>query len=306
MLRRYGGTCIAHDARMLGFYCVLLGHERALAVAAKELRRPVTDAELNAWLSDEGKLQALFLGEIANSAAPTIVHSQVTAEMFQLRYGIAPEYLPFSIYRPWLAEELTPASRVHARARLGVRPDEVIIVTFGFVGTSKAPRECIWAIDVLRGWGIPASMHFAGSIESPELHDNLRALAADLGIEASIHFAAEYVSEQTYRDYLAGADLAVQLRTYGMGALSGALLDCAAAGLPTVTNESLGRAVGVPDYVRCIPDALSPVLLAEALADLLESGLAAERPEAARQAYSEQRSFAVYSRRLCQVLELST
>jgi hypothetical protein len=48
-----------------------------------------------------------------------------------------------------------------------------------------------------------------------------------------------------------GADLAVQLRRRRLGILSGALLDCAAAGLPTVTNESLAASVGAPHYIRC-------------------------------------------------------
>ena len=119
-----------------------------------------------------------------------------------------------------------------------------------------------------------------------------------------MRFAEGYVSEQVYRDYLLGADLAVQLRTYGLGGLSGALLDCAAAGLPTVVNESLAAAVGVPDYVRSIPDALSPLLLAEAWSDLREEGLCAKRPESARCAYAEQRSFRTYALGLCQALGL--
>ena len=55
---------IAHDARMLGFYRVLLGQERAMHVASQELGRTVTEAELNVWLGDEGNLEALFLCEI--------------------------------------------------------------------------------------------------------------------------------------------------------------------------------------------------------------------------------------------------
>jgi hypothetical protein len=55
-----------------------------------------------------------------------------------------------------------------------------------------------------------------------------------------------------------GARHGIQLRSYDLGGTSGALMDCAAVGLPTVTNASLGAAVGVPDYVRCIPDELSP------------------------------------------------
>lgn len=305
MLRRHGGACIAHDARMLGFYGILLGRERAVAVSSKELGRPVTEAELNGWFGDEGKTEALFLGEVAESAAPMIVHSAVTAGLLKQRHGAEPAYLPFSIYRPWTSEELMPAHRAAARARLGLEPAEVAIATFGFVHASKAPEECVWALEVMRGWGIPASLHFVGAFEGVNAASpGLRPLVAELGLERQVRFADGYVSEQMYRDYLIGADLAVQLRTYGLGGLSGGLLDCAAAGLPTVTNQSLGVAVGVPDYVRCIPDAISPLLLADALADLLASGIAAQRPEQARRAYSRERSFSAYARGLCRALEL--
>ena len=254
ILSRYGGACIAHDARMLGFYRVLLGTERALAVASKELGRPVAEAELNSWLADEGKLEALFLGEIAESAAPTIVHSPVTARMFKDRYGVPAVYLPFSIYRPWAPEELTQDRRAEARLRLGVAPGEIVIVTFGYVHVSKAPEECVWALKLLRDWGIPASLHFVGAFKEVDASvPGLRPLVADLELGEHVRLADSYVSEQTYRDYLLGADLAVQLRTYGLGGLSGALLDCAAAGLPTVTNAALAEAVGVPDYIRSDP-----------------------------------------------------
>jgi glycosyltransferase involved in cell wall biosynthesis len=304
MLLRYGGACIAHDARMLGFYRILLGQERALAVASRELGRMVGEAELNVWLGDEGRLEALFLGEIAESATPAIVHSRITATMFPDRYGVSPAYLPFSIYRPWAAAELTPVCRALARARLGIEPGEVAIATFGFVHQSKAPSECVWALDALRSWGIPATLSFVGGTEQQGNFGALRALVAQLGLIDRVRFMDGYVPEQTYRDYLVGADLAVQLRTYSVGGLSGALLDCAAAGLPTVTNQSLGDAVGVPLYISCVPDALSPLLLAEALADLLARGLATERPEAARRTYSDQRSLARYATGLCEALAL--
>jgi glycosyltransferase involved in cell wall biosynthesis len=305
MLLRYGAACIAHDARMLGFYRILLGQERALAVASKELRRPVTEAELNEWLGDEGKLKALFLGEIAESAVPTIVHSPVTARMFAESYGVAPYYLPFSVYRPWTTEELVPARRATARARLGLEPGEVAIATFGIVHENKAPEECVWALEVLRSWGIQASLHFVGAFNThSRAAAGLLPLIARLGLQRHVRLVEDFVSEQTYRDYLVGADLAVQLRTYGLGGLSGALLDCGAAGLPSVTNVSLAAAVGVPDYVRSIPDGISPLLLAEALANLRDAGLTTERPEAARRAYSEQRSLVSYARGLCQALAL--
>lgn len=306
LLRRYGGACIAHDARLLDFYRSLIGMPRALAVATKELGRPVTEPELQSWAADEGKLKALFLGEIAETAAPTIVHSSITARLFRERYATDPVYLPFSIYRPWTAAELAPACRAAARARLGIPHGEVVVASFGFVHGTKAPEECVWALEFLRGWGIPASLHFVGDLATHMGAAELRALVASLGLAERVRFVEGYVSEETYRDYLVGADLGVQLRTYGLGGLSGGLLDCAAVGLPSVTNASLGEAVGVPDYVRCIPDAISPLLLAEALADLLESGLAATRPEAARRAFAAPRSFAHYATGLCRALGLET
>ncbi len=306
LMQRYGSAAIAHDARMLGFYRVVLGEERALAQASRELGRPVGPAELGSWLADEKTLKALFLGEIAASAAPMVVHSHVTARAMRERHGVEAAYVPFSIYRPWRAEELTPACRAAARSRLGLPKDEVVVATFGYVHSSKGPEECIWALDFLRAWGIRARLHLVGGTENTINNGaELRALADRLGLGDAVHIVGSFVPEQVYRDYLVGADLAVQLRSYQLGGLSGALLDCAAAGLPCVTNTSLADAVGVPGgYTRTIPDVLNPLLLAEACADLVETGLTANRREHERQAYSEERSFAVYAQRLCQALHL--
>jgi glycosyltransferase involved in cell wall biosynthesis len=306
LLRRYGGACIAHDARMLSFYRFDLGMEHAKAVAGRELGRAVSADEINMWLAEEGKLEALFLGEIAESAGPTIVHSLTTARLIEERHGVRPKHIPFSIYRPWTVHELGPAARAAARVRLGLQPREVAIATFGYVHSTKGPEECVQALNILRGWRVPASLHFVGGTEAmPDRGAALRSLIASLGLTAEVRFAETFVSEQTYKDYLLGADLGVQLRTYGLGGLSGALLDCAAAGLPTVTNSSLGAAVGVPQsYVRDIPDALSPLRLAQALADLLHAGPSQECLEADRSAYSEERSFAAYARELCAALDL--
>ena len=307
MLLRYGGACIAHDARMLGFYCILLGRDRALSTASRELDRTVDDAELNDWLTDEGRLKALFLDEIQDAASPMIVHSRVTAARINARRGKSPAYLPFSIYRPWEKADLTAEKRAAARQRLGIEEHELAIVTFGFVDRGKAPADCIFALDILRGWGFRVSLHFIGEI-TPELLADLRHLSRRLGVSENVQFAEQFVSEQTYRDALVGGDCAVQLRTYTLGGLSGALLDCTAAGLPTVSNRSLTIAVETPDaYVSAIPDAISPVLIAEACANAFERGRgqdAAHHREEARAAFSHERSIATYARALCGILDL--
>lgn len=306
LLHRYGGAAIAHDARMLGFYRILLGEDRALSAASCELDRTVGSAELNGWLADESSTKALFLGEIFEMATPMIVHSPVTVRLVAERHGAPPAYVPFSIYRPWRAEALGPQARADARRRLGLTEEEVAIVTFGGVGLSKAPEECVWVLDILRRWGVPATLHMVGSLQDmPDSGVALLELAQRLGLADYVRTYDNFVPEQTYRDYLMGANLALQLRTHALGSLSGALIDCAAVGLPTVANQSLIDAAGVPAaYNRGVEDGLSPQLVAEALADLHEAGLGYSRDEDTRHAFSQDRSMTNYASRLCRVLGL--
>jgi glycosyltransferase involved in cell wall biosynthesis len=295
-LLHYGGACIAHDSRMLGFYRQL-GMHRATAVAAAELGRPVFPADIDAWLADEASLPALHLGEIAAAADPVMVHSPPTARLIRERYNVDAALLPFCIYRPW--NQPAPVEREAARRRLGLPDGQVVIATFGAVHRTKAPADCIWALEILRGWGIDATLHFVGEHAEPHTLDRT---AADLGLSAHVRFLDRFVGEDLYRDYLAAADLGIQLRLTGFGSLSGALLDCIAAGLPAVANASLAGASDAPAYVRRVPDELSPLLVAEALADLLEEGRAGTEP--ARRAFEQAHSFRLYAARLCEALGL--
>ncbi len=302
-LTRYGGAAIAHDARLLSFYRICLGRDRAISAASREAGRPVDETEIHRWMHDEHLAEALFLDETFAAASPMIVHSQITANLLASRFGRSPVHIPFSIYRAWSPAELTPIARSQARHRAGIAPDEIALVTLGAVHETKAPEECVWALDMLRSWGIPARLHLVGMATPPAYAAYFRAMVESLGLGDHVRLADAFVPDAVYRDALLGADVAIQLRTYANGGLSGALLDCAAAGVPTVCNQSLADAVGTPDaYVRAIPDELSSVLLANAVADLLEdqrSDGAAEHREAARLAFSIERSMASYAVALC-------
>ena len=159
---------------------------------------------------------------------------------------------------------------------------------------TKSPEDCVWALELLRRWGFQARLDFVGSLDYLG-RPGRQASRVDRSPRPGaiyVAFAEGFVPEQTYQDYLVGSDLAIQLRTYGFGSLSGALLDCAAAGLRSVSNASMAEAVGAPtSYVRSIPNAISAVLLAEALADLIESGPSAAELENDRADFSDERSF---------------
>jgi glycosyltransferase involved in cell wall biosynthesis len=183
-------------------------------------------------------------------------------------------------------------------------PGDFIIVTLGYVGTAKAPLDCIWAMDILRGWGISSKLYFVGDA-AMDLAP-LYALCAELDLASQVSFVSSYVSEDNYRDYLRAADVAVQLRTHLLGGLSGALLDCIAAGLPTVANQDLAESMEAPSYVFRVPDRPSPVLIAEALATVMDSRAATRPRDDERRAYCDVHSFRAYAEQLCAALSLET
>ena len=99
--------------------------------------------------------------------------------------------------------------------------------------------------------------------------------------------------------------MAVQLRLHRNGGLSGALSDCISAGLPSVVNDDLGRALDGPDYVYRIPDCLSPLLIAEQIANCYETERHRYRMTPQRDQYVREHSFDRYALRLLEVLEIA-
>ena len=289
---------------MLGFYGIFVGMERAREVASAELGRTVGAEEIEGWLADEETLPTLFLGELAGACEPLMFHSREAARLAGAQYGIAENLLPFALYRTWRAEALAAPAREAARARLGIGADEILLASFGMVHPTKLPEECVWALEMLRGWGVPARLCFVG--RGVEGCPGLRPLVDRLGLQREVRFLEDYVSEEIFRDFLLAADVGIQLRSFGFGSVSGALADCIAAGLPSVANEGLAEAIEAPSYVRRIPDRVSPVLLAGAIADLLDVGAHRVRATAEREEYAASHDLAHYAERLSTLLGLET
>jgi glycosyltransferase involved in cell wall biosynthesis len=301
-LMRFGGACIQHDNRLLDFYTILLGRHRAERTAERELGRPLQPGELDRWLGDGSTIEATFQGEVAAISKPLFLHSNRTAQIVGERFAAKPKVLPFAIYRQWTESDFSADRQRQARDRLGIGPSEVAIISLGFVHDSKAPRECIAALEMLRSWGIPAKLYFVGEV-GRDVAD-LRMFCRETGVGDCVSFFAEYTSEATYRDFLLAADLAVQLRTHLLGGLSGALLDCIAVGLPAVANADLADSMDAPSYVERVHDRPSPVLIANAMANIIERHGGQVRPHQERKAFASIHNFQVYAIRLSEGLEL--
>jgi hypothetical protein len=80
------------------------------------------------------------------------------------------------------------------------------------------------------------------------------------------------------------------------------LNDCIAAAIPSIPNAHLAEAMRAPSFVRTVPDMLSPLLMAEAAMDILDSGHNEARPVEEAASFAEEHSPRRYSELLLQGL----
>jgi glycosyltransferase involved in cell wall biosynthesis len=298
LLRRYGGACICHDARLLGLYTGQLGLTRTAQAASRELARTVRVSEIQAWNLNETQREADFLDELAQAANPLILHARRSADALVKR-GFNARHLPFAIYRPWDDAALSPAHKQAARRRLGWPDDVKLIISLGFINSAKGIAAALQAMALLQERNVAARLVWVGKAQCDLAP--WQSLAASLQIENAIIWLDEFISEATYRDYILAADAGLQLRAGGSGNISGALQDCIAAGLPTVTNEDLADNLAAPDYILRVPDMLPPAKIALSLLKILT-----KPPEttAAHTAYTTAHNMRAYAKQLCKLLGL--
>ncbi|MBL0159184.1 MAG: glycosyltransferase [Bryobacterales bacterium] len=296
---RFGGPTILHDSRLTQIYHHRLGRTAFRALAAKLLSRPVLDTEIERWLRDDDP-PTLFIEPILSRCHPLLVHSRPLQRLIRSKYGVESQLVPFVPSRSFSAAEVAEDNRVSVRTKLGLAPGSFVISTFGHVEPSKNPMACIVAVELLRAWKIPAECWFVG--RAGQFAPELRRVAERFGVADHIHLFEDYVTEETYRDYLIASDAAIQLRNHALGQVSAALADCASAGLPTVAPATLIEACAVPAYCRGLAELDSPLQLAEALAEIAAGARSASRNSEARQAYVRENTFDGYVKVLAEVL----
>lgn len=298
-----GGACIAHDPRMTELYYFWRGSRKLAEIFSRHTDRPVSSEQVPGLLEKMDELPSIGYDEIAPRARPLLVHSTGMAERILEDTGVKPLVLPYVPHHVPVEKSLGPETAAAARQKLGWQEDKLHIVSFGLIDLrTKANDVILDAVALLRQWGIDCQIHFVGT--GPELElEKLMRRALRLGISSALHLAG-WAPADVMDDYLLAADAAVQLRTYALAPLSGALLDCMAFGLPSIATESLAAEMNAPAYIRGIPDRFSGLLLAEALGKVLESRRlqSSEAIEPLRHDWMAERTGAVYASSLLDAL----
>jgi glycosyltransferase involved in cell wall biosynthesis len=266
LMSSYGGACIAHDNRMVEAY----RHDRGDAWTAALLSRPsrtVRPEELLDLLSDLDRLPSSGYDIVAREASPLIVHGQSVADTILNETGTRPMVVPFVPYNLPSVPEIDNGMYAGARHALGIADEVLHIGTFGIVDRrTKSLDLIVAAMAWLRAWDIRAELHIIGEAPLVERHA-LRRLARTLEVEDAIVLYG-HAPRATLERFLLGVDVAVQLRSSVRLSLSGALADCIAFGVPTLTTETIAEELDAPSYVATCLSATSSFLVAESILSL--------------------------------------
>lgn len=158
--------------------------------------------------------------------------------------------------------------RAAARRALGFSEHDIVVCSFGMLGPTKMNDR------LLAAWlGSPLArdpnchLVFVGE-NNPGGYGLAMADEIAAGtFEGSVRITGR-VDSDTFRQWLAAADIGVQLRMLSRGETSAAVLDCMNAGLPTVVNAHGSMAELPRDCAWILPDDFTNSELIETLSTL--------------------------------------
>ena len=268
LLDRVPATVLSHDTRFVEFYAALRGGGvEPLMLCTKDESAPKKiHPPLTQQLADMRLVQNHAYWEVARQAQRVLVHTPTAVDRLERETGVRPIVLPFANYRTPEPRELTAEYRGNARKRLGFdrHPSNTLhLASFGFVDMRAKMADVVLESAIwLSDWGHTVSLILVGEAE-PNVQQQLEKRAKDSGLfEFRI---TGYANEDEYCDYLAAIDLGLQLRISPYLGVAGALSDLAARGRVALGSRGVCQDVGTPDFIDRLPDAISPVTVAEAI-----------------------------------------
>ena len=169
---------------------------------------------------------------------------------------------------PLLRVPATTEGRAKTRQALGINEDAFVVCSFGLLGSSKQNRR------LLDAWlASPLSkdkrclLVFVGENQGGDYGTKLAATIRNSGLADRIRITG-WTETAQFRQYLAAADVGVQLRTLSRGETSAAVLDCMNYGLPTIVNANGSMGDLSADAVWMLGDEFDDVDLSQALETL--------------------------------------
>lgn len=200
---------------------------------------------------------------ILHQAQGVIVHSEYSRSLAIQWYG---EHVPADWkVIPLLRSPKHKNERHTARQNLNIGTNDFVICSLGFLDPTKLNHR------LLKSWlssSLANEKHchliFVGENHGGDYGEHLLQAIHESGLADKIRITG-FVTAGEFHQYLAAADIAVQLRTESRGETSAAVLDCMNHGLPLITNANGSLAELDADSVWLLPDEFSDDALIEAI-----------------------------------------
>lgn len=203
---------------------------------------------------------------VLQQALGMVVHSDFSRQLSRKYYGLqaADGWRVISLLR----QPAQYLNKAVARQILALSDQAFVLCSFGQLDPTKFNHRLLeaWLVSPLSK---DANCHlvFVGENHGGDYGQDLKYKISNSLAKERIVITG-WASDETYRTWLAAADMGVQLRSLSRGETSAAVLDCMNYGLPTVVNAHGSMAELPDDAVWLLPDAFSDAQLIEAITTL--------------------------------------
>ena len=208
--------------------------------------------------------------QVLQNARGVVVHSEYSRKLASEWYGkyFAADWEVV----PHLRTPTTTNNRSQCRAKLGLKVDDFVVCSFGFLAPTKLNHRLLeaWLLSFL-AQDPHCVLIFVGENNGGEYGRQLLKIIRNSGLEKRIRITG-WTDMPLFRDYLSSANIAVQLRALSRGETSGTVLDCMNHALPTIVNANGSMAELPTDAVWMLPDTFETSELVEALETLRHGG----------------------------------
>ena len=270
LLARVPGVVVLHDFFLGDIHNYLAVHGVVPHGLFRALYESHGYSALGVWAAEKDGAAVITqypanLGVVQQSLG-VIVHSEHARQLAQTWCGR-------ELARRWQVVALPRAvpqqgNKQQARQQLALAPDDFVVCSFGLMGATKLNERLLeaWLLSPL-AQDPRCRLVFVGEAHAGDYGAAIEAkiLSSGLGDRISI---TGWADAEVFHSYLAGADLAVQLRANSRGETSAAVLDCMNHGLPTLVNAHGAFAELPADSVWLLPEVFDDQALADAMTTL--------------------------------------
>jgi len=278
--RQSPGVCILHDFVMHHFFAAYhldyLGDPTSYQLLMETTYGSSAPVTGRVWETDEVVRFPLF-EEVTRGALGIVTHSEFFKQRVETCFAGPVARIP-------LAYDAGSGGPGISREQLDVKDDEILIVTIGHVNPNKHIERVIGAIARLG----PASHRIVYAVLGsalPSYERKLKAAAKASGLKDRVRFLGQ-VPDDVLSDYLAAADICINLRFPAMEGASASAIEEMLFGKPVIVTNT-GFFAELPDDCVVKVGADSDADLASALKQLVHNESARKRIGALAQVFAE-------------------